>query len=79
VGEVVVIGFDSGKLQLDAIKSGLMAGAITQNPVGIGYEAVKAAVMAIRGEPLEPVIDTGYYWFDLNSINSSIIAPLLYE
>jgi ribose transport system substrate-binding protein len=79
VGEVVVIGFDSGKLQLDAIKSGLMAGAITQNPVGIGYEAVKAAVMAIRGESLEPVIDTGYYWFDLNSINSSIIAPLLYE
>ena len=29
---------------------GLMVGAITQNPVGIGYETVKAAVEAINGE-----------------------------
>ena len=33
-----------------------MAGAITQNPVGIGYETVKAAVTAIKGETL-PKID----------------------
>ena len=35
---VVVVGFDSGKLQIDAIKSGVMAGAITQNPIRNGYE-----------------------------------------
>src|SRR5271170_1299869 len=34
--KVVIIGFDSGKEQKDAIRSGLMAGAITQNPIGIG-------------------------------------------
>ena len=34
--KVVLIGYDSGKEQMDAIRSGLMAGAITQNPVGIG-------------------------------------------
>lgn len=79
VGKIVVIGYDSGKLQLDAIRSGLMAGAITQNPIGIGYEAVKAAVMAIKGEKLPKVIDTGFYWFDKTNMDSAQIKPLLYD
>lgn len=78
-GKLVVIGFDSGKAQLDAIKSGLMAGAITQNPIGIGYEAVKAAVMAIEGEKVEKKIDTGFFWYDKNNMDSDEIKPLLYE
>lgn len=32
--KVVIIGYDSGKQQKDAIRSGLMAGAITQNRSG---------------------------------------------
>ena len=48
--QLIVVGFDSGKAQIDAIRDGLMAGAITQNPVGIGYETVKAAVEAIDGK-----------------------------
>src|SRR5215218_11145513 len=35
---ITIVGFDSGKAQIDAIKSGVMAGAITQNPVGMGQE-----------------------------------------
>ena len=62
--KIVVIGYDSGKAQKDAIRDGLMAGAITQNPVGIGYETVKAAVAAAKGEKVEPKIDTGFYWYD---------------
>jgi ribose transport system substrate-binding protein len=58
-GKIVVIGYDSGKPQMDAVRSGVMAGAVTQNPIGIGYEAVKAAYMALKGEPLEKTIDTG--------------------
>ena len=37
---VTIVGFDSGKAQIDAIKSGVMAGAITQNPIGMGKELV---------------------------------------
>src|SRR3954449_1449228 len=33
---ITIIGFDSGKAQIDAINDGTMAGAITQNPVGMG-------------------------------------------
>jgi len=79
VGKIVVIGYDSGKIQLDAIRSGLEAGAITQNPIGIGYEAVKAAVMAIKGEKLPKVIDTGFFWYDKTNIDSPQIKPLLYD
>ena len=78
-GEIVVIGYDSGKQQIDAIKSGVEAGAITQNPVGIGYKCVEAAVKAINGETLDKVIDTGFFWFDATNIDSDQIQPLLYE
>ena len=78
-GDLVVIGYDSGRQQLDAIISGLQAGAITQDPIGIGYKSVEAAVMALRGEELEPMIDTGFHWFDAENIEDETIAPLLYE
>jgi ribose transport system substrate-binding protein len=76
---LAVIGFDSGKAQTDAIREGLMLGAITQNPVGIGYETVKAAVAAMNGESLPKTIDTGFYWYDSTNIDNAEIAAVLYE
>ncbi len=79
VGKLVVIGYDSGKQQMDAIRSGIMAGAITQNPVGMGYMAVEAAVKAIKGEKLPKFIDSGFYWYDKTNIDDPKIKPCLYE
>jgi ribose transport system substrate-binding protein len=78
-GKLKVVGFDSGKDQIDAINSGLMAGAITQNPYGIGYETVKAAVKIIKGESVPKTIDTGYYWYDKTNITEPKIAAVLYQ
>jgi len=78
-GSIVVIGYDSGKAQIDAIKSGKMAGAITQNPIGIGYETVKAAVDAINGKAVPNTIDTGFYWYDRSNIDDETIKAVLYE
>ena len=61
------------------IATGTMAGAITQNPVGIGYETVKAAVAAIKGEELPKIIDTGFYWYDKSNIDDPKIAAVLYD
>ncbi|WP_027092045.1 ABC transporter substrate-binding protein [Cohnella thermotolerans] len=77
--DIVVIGYDSGKAQMDAIRSGKMAGAVTQDPIGIGYWAVKAAYMAYKGEAVDKTIDTGFHWYDKNNIDSDEIKPLLYE
>ncbi len=76
---LVIIGYDSGKAQKDAIKSGLMAGAITQNPVGIGYETVKAAVAALNGDEVPALIDTGFYYYDASNIDDPKIAAVLYD
>ena len=78
-GEIVVIGYDSGKQQMDAIRAGTEAGAITQNPVGIGYKCVEAAVKAAKGESLPKVIDTGFYWYDSTNIDDPQIKAVLYE
>jgi ribose transport system substrate-binding protein len=79
VGKIVVVGFDSGKLQIEAIKSGLEAGAITQNPVGMGYKTVEAAVKALKGEALPKTIDTGFYWYDKTNYADPKIAAVLYQ
>ncbi|WP_037313322.1 ABC transporter substrate-binding protein [Ruegeria halocynthiae] len=76
---LIIIGYDSGKAQKDAIKSGLMAGAITQNPVGIGYETVKAAVAAMKGEEVPVLIDTGFYYYDASNMDDPKISAVLYD
>jgi ribose transport system substrate-binding protein len=78
-GKIVVIGYDSGQQQMDAIRAGTEAGAITQNPVGIGYKCVEAAVKAVNGETLPKNIDTGFYWYDKTNIDDPTIVPLLYK
>jgi ribose transport system substrate-binding protein len=78
-GDLVVIGYDSGQAQIDAIKSGLMAGAVQQNPIGIGAECVKAAAMAIQGLEVPPSIDTGFIWADASNIDSPEVQAVLYQ
>lgn len=78
-GEIVIIGYDSGQIQIEAIREGVMAGAITQNPIGIGYETVSAAVRVLRGETVERTIDTGFMWFDKTNIDSPEIQAVLYQ
>ena len=78
-GKLVVIGYDAGAQQKAAIRSGLEAGAISQDPVGIGYKCVEAAVKAIKGETLPKVIDTGFKWYDATNIDDPEMQPLLYD
>jgi ribose transport system substrate-binding protein len=77
--KVVIIGYDSGKEQKDAIRSGAMYGAITQNPIGIGRCTVEEAVRALKGEKLPKVIDTGFYYYDKTNIDDPKIASVLYD
>ena len=77
--DVVVIGYDSGKAQIDAVRDGTIAGAITQNPVGMGYETVKAGIAAAKGETLPEHIDTGFFFYDKTNIDDPEIAAVLYD
>lgn len=76
--KIIAVGFDAGTKQLEAIKSGILAGSITQDPVKIGYEAVRLAVAAAKGEQVEDV-DTGALWYTADNMEDPAIAPCLYE
>lgn len=76
--KVIAVGFDSGKLQQDAVRNERFLGSVTQNPVKIGYEAVSLAVKAAKGEDVED-IDTGVEWYSKENIDNEDIQALLYE
>ena len=76
---LTIVGFDSGKAQIDAIRSGAMLGAITQNPIGIGEQVVSAAMKAIKGQSLPKVIDTGFFWYDKSNVDDPKIQAVLYQ
>ena len=78
-GKVTVIGYDSGQQQMDAIRGGTEAGAITQDPIGIGFKCVEAAVNALKGQTLPKNIDTGFKYYDKTNIDNPDIAALLYK
>jgi ribose transport system substrate-binding protein len=77
--KLVIIGYDSGKQQKAAIADGQEAGAITQNPVGIGQCVVNSIAKALKGETLPKTIDTGFYWYDKSNIKDAKVAAVLYD
>ncbi len=42
-------------------------------------EAVKAGVMAARGEAVPAHIDTGFYYYDASNIDDPTIKAVLYD
>ena len=77
--DLVVIGYDSGQFQIDAINNGLMYGAVQQNPVGIGAKCVEAAAMALQGMEVPEMIDTGFLWADAETIDDPEVVAVLYN
>jgi ribose transport system substrate-binding protein len=77
--KIVIIGYDSGKQQKQAIMDGQEAGAITQNPVGIGECVVNSLAKALKGEKLPKMVDTGFYWYDKTNIKDPKVAAVLYD
>jgi ribose transport system substrate-binding protein len=76
---LAIAGFDSGKAQIDAINAGVMAGAVTQDPVDMGKQLVDAALKAVNGEQLPKRIDTAFYWYNKTNINDPKIQAALYQ
>lgn len=76
--DIIGVGFDSGKMQQDAVRNDVFLGSITQDPISIGYQAVTLAIKAINGEEVEDV-DTGAIWYNSENIDTEDIQARLYE
>jgi len=75
---LVVIGFDAGKAQKAAVKNKYFFGAITQDPVRIGYLAVELAYKAVKGQKVADV-DTGAKFYTADNMDQDVFGPLLYD
>ncbi len=76
-GKVHFIGFDSSPKFVAAITAGQMDGMVLQNPVKMGYLAVKALVQHLRGQPVDKRIDTGVTLVTKGNIADPAIAELV--
>ena len=76
--DIRVVGFDLGKAQASAIREGREYGTVAENPRGMGYAAVVAALRAASGEQVEKQIDTGYRWIDKDTIDLKQNEAYLY-
>lgn len=58
-GKKKLVGFDASPFLLQALERGDILGLVAQNPWRMGYLGVVSAVKQLRGEKVEPRIDTG--------------------
>lgn len=82
-GKVKFVAFDPSEGLINGLKEGKVAGIVLQDPVTMGYEAVKAVVSHLRGEEVPSEIPTGEYVATAENIDESpidrLIAPMLFE
>ncbi len=76
-GKVKFVGFDSSDQLVKAIEDGQIDALVVQNPIQMGYLAVKNLVDHIKGTSVEPRIDTGATIVDKANINDPEIAALV--
>ena len=77
--EIVLMGFDAGKEQLDALRDGEIKGLVVQNPFGIGYASVIAAARTVLEVGNEAEVNTGYIWVTQENMEEESIQNMLYE
>jgi ribose transport system substrate-binding protein len=58
-GKLKFIGFDTSSKLVDGVRQGQIHGLVVQNPFKMGYLAVTKMTQHLRGEKVEPYIDTG--------------------
>jgi len=76
--DLVVLGFDAGAGQKNAVRRGYFLGSITQDPYSIGYKAVELAYKAYKGESVSDV-DTGAKFYNKDNMDNDDIKGLLYD
>lgn len=77
--EIVVMGFDAGAEQLQALSDGEIAGLVVQNPFAIGYASVIAAARTVLQAGNEAEVMTGYTWVTKDNLESESIQKMIYK
>lgn len=76
-GKIKFVGFDSSEKLVAGLKAGQIDGLVLQNPLNMGYLAVKTMVSHLRGEKIDKRIDTGAQLVTQDNMNDPEIKELL--
>ena len=75
--KIKFIGFDASDKLVEALGQGHIHALVLQDPLGMGYLAVKTMVAHLRGQKVEKLIDTGSSLVDKDNMKEPKIAELL--
>jgi ribose transport system substrate-binding protein len=77
-GKVKIVGWDTSKGEIQAVRDGVITGLIAQDPFKMGFNGVTAAVAKIRKQPDPPGgTDTGSMVITRDNLGSPDIQKLL--
>ncbi|HLY10702.1 MAG TPA: substrate-binding domain-containing protein [Planctomycetota bacterium] len=77
-GKIKFVGFDSSERLVAALKSGELNGTVLQNPIKMGYLAVKTIIGHLRGGAVEKRVDTGVVIATPENMEEADIHALLH-
>src|SRR5215218_4468244 len=77
--KVKVVGFDAGPKQVEDLQQGIVQALIAQKPAEIGKDGVEQAIKALKGEPVEKKIGTGFVVVTKENMNNPDVQPFLYK
>ncbi|MFA5265868.1 MAG: substrate-binding domain-containing protein, partial [Opitutaceae bacterium] len=76
-GKPILIGFDSSEMLVAALREGDIQALVVQNPVRMGYLALKMLVTHLQGGQIETEVDTGCTVVSLDNIDKPMVKELL--
>jgi ribose transport system substrate-binding protein len=76
-GKVRLVGFDSSENLVKALRDGHIDALVVQDPVRMGYLAVKTMAAHLQGQPVERRIDTGVRVVTREAMDQPEIRELL--
>jgi len=83
LGKVKFVTFDPADKLIEAMRDGHVHGIVLQDPVTMGYKAVKAMVRHLEGESVEERIPTGEYLATPENMDQpkmkKLLNPEIYE
>jgi ribose transport system substrate-binding protein len=77
--KVKIVGFDAGPKQVEDLEQGIVQALIAQKPADIGKAGVEQAIAALKGEPVQKKIGTGFVVVTKQNMNDPDVKPFLYK
>jgi ribose transport system substrate-binding protein len=77
--DIVLVGFDAGPAQVEALEAGTVQALIAQKPYDIGVQGVEQAIAALEGEQVEEKIQTDFVIVTQDNMDDPEVSQYLYR